>query len=57
MAKQYNLLKNGQVFANVNAINYNAFLSLYANTPFEVADIDLPEFDRSLSKVDILFLD
>ncbi|MDO4700948.1 MAG: hypothetical protein Q4A69_09760 [Moraxella sp.] len=36
---------NGQVVANVSQPK-NTFLDFYINTPFDVADIDIPEFDR-----------
>lgn len=44
-------VENGKAIANLSQAN-NDFLSFYANTPFDVADIDLPEFDRSQSKFD-----
>lgn len=49
---------NGKIVANVNKANpYNEFLNFYINTPFDVADIDLPEFDSRHSKFDDPFGD
>lgn len=49
--KEVQFAENGKVVANLSKPT-NHFLSFYSNTPFDVADIELPEFDRSQSKFD-----
>lgn len=42
---------NGQVIANLSK-PHNPFLNWYINTPFDVADTDLPEFNHDCHKFD-----